>query len=917
MAKPITFLHTNIRGIRANKEELLQLIKEQNVTVASINETFLNSNTKLQIPGFNILRRERPTGNRGGVALLIKEDVEFSEITFTLTDQELNHNEYVATRLFLNNNTTLLTASIYCPPGTTPSPQLITKLTHNHNQVILMGDFNAKHTDFNCKSTNQSGRVLSDIINNTNLVLLNNNEPTHIHCTRSITTTDILDLILCSPDLASKLLTFSVSHDIGSDHLPVTASFSLQLHQPPARKIFNYKKANWEKFKTNIRTKITSSQPMDLNQMAAHMGHILRQAREETIPTITQKPPQKQLPPHILKLITIKRKKRRQFIRTRTPAIKTEVNRLQNQIKQQLILHKQKQWDNFYRDLNNNTNPRTFWKKIKAINGNMTNNITPALKSNGQTFHRNSDKANLFRDHLQNVHSNHTDPNFDPEWENTVNKANQDQTFNSHSTLTLPMTPADHPLTRPVTLCEIKTHLEKTKNKAPGEDQIDNILLKQSPDEYLHLLSHLFTTCLITGHFPQPWKSAIITMIPKPGKDPQLPTSYRPISLLSHIGKLFERITTTRLSNHIEHLGLIGQHQAGFRKNRSTTDNILRLSEHMHKHFHNKKELTLAIFFDIEKAFDRLWHNGLIYKLKDPRFQLPHSTINLIHNFLHNREIKIKVSTTISTPFSPEAGVPQGAVLSPLLFITYISDIYHPPPTIGHISQFADDLCYWSSSKSPQLAAKKISTCIQEIEHWSNKWRIKLNSQKTQCIMFTKKPTHRQPINISLYGNPITITKTAKFLGVTFQQNMTWTTHISNITTEARKRLNHLKALTGKKNGASPETIIKVYTSYIRSIFEYAMPSWITVSDYQLQQLQIIQNKAIKLAYRLPNYINTNYIHKISGLSTIKQRQNIISQKYFNRAIHNPSLQPIIHEAQWTTSTPLSIMLHLSHSKPP
>lgn len=125
------------------------------------------------------------------------------------------------------------------------------------------------------------------------------------------------------------------------------------------------------------------------------------------------------------------------------------------------------------------------------------------------------------------------------------------------------------------------------KNKAPGEDNVDSTLIKQAPDEYLHLLSNLFPLFLTHGHFPLPWKSAVVIMSHKPGKDPYNVTSYRQSSFRSHVGKLFERLLTQRLSSHIEEMGLLGVHQAGFRKTRSTTDNILRLSE------------------------DIMWHNGL------------------------------------------------------------------------------------------------------------------------------------------------------------------------------------------------------------------------------------------------------------------------------------------------------------------
>ncbi|XP_064862156.1 probable RNA-directed DNA polymerase from transposon BS [Oncorhynchus nerka] len=753
-----------------------------------------------------------------------------------------------------------------------------------------MGDFNAKHIDFNCNTTNTSGRVLRDILDSTNLAILNTNEPTHIHSANS--TADILDLVLCSPDLAAKLLSFSVSHDVGSDHLPVLASFSLQLQQAPEKQRYNYKKADWDKYRNCITDNITNiavptQNPKDLDQLAERIGSILIQAREETIPLTTTRPPQ-QLPPHILSLIKQKRKIRRDFIRTRAPNL-------------------QKQWTAFYHQLDTDTNPQTFWQKIKTINGDKSNNIIPVLKSQNQLIEDNKTKATLFRNHLQNVHSCPDDPLFDKDWKTIVDREMQKTVYTSNPT------PVDHPLTRSASIEEIKTHLKKTKNKAPGEDNIDSTLIKQAPDEYLHLLSNLFTACLTEGYFPLPWKSAVVTMIHKPGKDPYNVTSYRPISLLSHVGKLFERVLTQRLSGHTEEMGLLGIHQAGFRKARSTTDNILRLSEDILRNF-KKKSLTLAVFFDIEKAFDKMWHNGLCYRLADSNLKLPLSIRNIITSFLHNRTIKVKVSTAISSPFTPEAGVPQGAVLSPLLFLLYISDIYYPPPTVEQVSQFADDLCYWSSSKCPQLAAKKLQKSIEMIESWSNMWRVKLNPQKTQCVLFTKstgKKT-RKPIDLKLYGETIKVGKEAKFLGVTFQKNMSWTTHIANIEREGRKRLNHLKTLCGRKYGASPQTVLKVYTSYIRPLFEYALPAWITASPQQMNRLQTVQNMAAKMAYRLPRYISNHYVNSISGLTSINNRQSVIGQKFINRATHNPSLKEAVGQAKWTTDTPMSIMLKLT-----
>ncbi len=344
----------------------------------------------------------------------------------------------------------------------------------------------------------------------------------------------------------------------------------------------------------------------------------------------------------------------RKFIRTRSPHTKRELNKVQTTIKTQLILRRQKTWNTFYRKLDKDSNPHTFWQKIKNLNGDKENHNTPPLKYANTIVSDNKDKATLFCNHLETIHTCPNHPNFDNTWKNIVDKEISE--YNTQLTHTEHPITESHPLTNPVTTSEIQSHLKKMKNKAPGKDNIHTILIKQAPVTYLQHLGQLFTTCLTTGHFPSPWKTALVTMIHKPGKDPHNPTSNCPISLLSHIGKLFERIFASRLTNHIESLGLLAIHQAGFRKGRTTTDNILRLSEDIYRNF-NKKQITMAIFFDIEKAFDKVWHNGLIYRLLDNNLKLPQPTKSIISSFLSNRQIKVKVATSISTPFTPQAGV--------------------------------------------------------------------------------------------------------------------------------------------------------------------------------------------------------------------------------------------------------------------
>jgi len=215
--------------------------------------------------------------------------------------------------------------------------------------------------------------------------------------------------------------------------------------------------------------------------------------------------------------------------------------------------------------------------------------------------------------------------------------------------------------------------LRTTKNTSPGEDQIYYTHLKNLPISALDYLAKIYETTLKICYFPDEWNLGITILIPKPGKDLSDPKSYRPITLLSALGKTLERIIIVRLKHHLENNELIPETQAGFRKNRSTQDQLFRITQDITVAF-QRDQRVLATFFDIEKAFDKLWIEGLILKLKDA-LGLKSGTIAIILSFLTDRFVKFRVGKTLSTPLNLKAGTPQGSILSPTLFNIGVSDI--------------------------------------------------------------------------------------------------------------------------------------------------------------------------------------------------------------------------------------------------
>ena len=203
---------------------------------------------------------------------------------------------------------------------------------------------------------------------------------------------------------------------------------------------------------------------------------------------------------------------------------------------------------------------------------------------------------------------------------------------------------------------------------------------------------------------------SLITLIPKPGKPIYETTSYRPISFLPTLSKLLERMLTNRLLPLLEELKTLPDHQFGFRKQHSTVEQIHRIT-HMISQTLEKKKYCSAVFLDIQKAFDKVWHEGLLYKLKKI---LPHPYYSILKSYLNNRQFIVKCLDATSATFPIESGIPQGSVLGPLLFSIYTADL--PISNEVTIATFADDTALLATHADPTIASSTLQRSLDTME---------------------------------------------------------------------------------------------------------------------------------------------------------------------------------------------------------
>ena len=388
-------------------------------------------------------------------------------------------------------------------------------------------------------------------------------------------------------------------------------------------------------------------------------------------------------------------------------------------------------------------------------------------------------------------------------------------------------------------------------------------------------------------------------MILKPNKASNSPTSYRPISLLPVIGKLFERLISTNLTLYMIENGLINKYQCGFRTKKSTVHQLIRLAEFISKSFNKKpKGRTVSIYIDAEKAFESVWHDGLRKMTNDAK--LPSKMIRILSSFLNNRFGCIQVNECLSRKVLLTAGVPQGSILAPLLYIFFIREM--PTVISNEISSsfFADDTSYSASDNTHKNRTVFVSEHLQkiliELETLCGKWRIKLNAEKTWCQNFFINSENDNTPCLWLKGELLKYRKTCKFLGVTFDQKLTFTEHVNDIVNRSKKRLNLLKALRGQTWGASPETLLYSYRTFVRPLMDYSCILFSHSSNTLLKKLQAVETSAIKLVYRLAPWATNSYCYSLVTFTPILDRLKMQSKKFIENYKNDELIKPLLED---------------------
>ena len=367
-------------------------------------------------------------------------------------------------------------------------------------------------------------------------------------------------------------------------------------------------------------------------------------------------------------------------------------------------------------------------------------------------------------------------------------------------------------------------------SKATGPDGIGPKLLREAGPSIAPSLTRLINLCLDSAQVPQMWKHANVMPLFKKGDASQL-NNYRPVSLLPCASKILERIVFKNVYNYLRDNHILSPHQSGFQSGDSTVNQLAYLYHVFSKALDAKKDVRI-VFCDVSKAFDRVWHEGLLYKLA--KIGIGGKLLEFCKNFLSDRSQCVIVDGQQSDIGRVRAGVPQGAVSGPLYFLIYINDLTEGIKS--NIKLFADDTSLSIEVNDPVQGAEVLNRDLEKVKEWANRWLVNFSVEKTKLMTCSFRSINHPDIVFD--GKALPETSTHKHLGLTFNSDLSWSSHIKSILDSVSPMADVLKKL---KYKVDKESLEKIYFSFIRPKLEYGSFIWDNCQIGEKEELEKFQ----------------------------------------------------------------------------
>ncbi|XP_071476748.1 uncharacterized protein [Diadema antillarum] len=735
----MSVLSFNVEGISTAKQELLgDICVQKQCQVLCLQETHRGQDdNRPRVPGMKLVA-ERPH-DKYGSAIFVKTGTHVR-----------------STAVYAENNIEVITlilddvsvTSVYKPPMQVF--QLPPGLVGQHRNEILIGDFNCHSSRWGYQDTDENGELLEDWMDLNNLHLIHDSKlPPSFNSGRWRRGYNP-DLILVSSNLAPMSTKLVLDPIPKSQHRPVGLLLQavVQPEITPMRWRFNFKKADWKGFAEDLDKSIGDLEPIPekyeqfvVKVKASSRRHIPRGCRTEYVPGLSQDS------------AALYASYREKF---ETDPFSAETIAAGEELSAAISADRRKSWQDLIESVDMTHHSKKAWSTLKRINKD---------PKRAATLHT-------------------TQPTADQVAHQLLLNGKTGTREKRHKSAEYPE--ANEELCRPFTMGELDAAICTAKaGKAAGLDDIMTEQIKNLGLASKHWLLSMYNNCMERCHIPKIWRRARVIALLKPGKDAAAAKSYRPISLLCHTYKLFERLILTRLVDVVDP-SLIKE-QAGFRPGKSCVGQLLNLTQHIEDGF-QKGIITGAVFVDLSAAYDT---NGGVFDPKPKQ----------------------------------KNGLPQGSVLAPILFNIYVNDqpIHHN--TRSFI--YADDLCITTQTVDFPEAETTLTEALDNLSSYYNANHLRANPSKTQVCAFHLKNMHsNRKLKISWNGTVLEHCDNPVYLGVTLDRSLTFKSHVMKLKGKVSARNTLLRKLITSLWGANPTTIRSTALALCFSAAEYACAVW-------------------------------------------------------------------------------------------
>lgn len=864
-SKNLHIAHINAQSVPGHYSDLLASFSSAHLDALLISESFLKPSllsTQYLLPGFVLVRNDRTGKGGGGVAMYLRADLPYRVVSSSPSLYSESA-EYLFLEITVHHTKVLL-AVLYSPnlhiDYFNSLDAILSDLCPMYEHVILMGDFNT------CliKNDSRSLKLLS-LLSSFNLQVLPLSATHHFpNCAPSL-----LDLmIVSSPNNVSYhgqlTATFSY-HDL------IYLSYRIRVPKlkPQLLYLRNYKGIDLEALQRDASdldwTPLVENDDIDgkvdcfnATVLALYDQHapIRRvKVRHNPAPWITLQ---------IKELMARRDKAKSRYKRRPSELNLSYYKSLRNRCSHLCQDAKRR----YFQEQLNNRSSSDVWKFLKSV-------------GIGKSSTHQCKDVNL---NDLNKHFSTLPFSLDP----FVKAATLESLAN------LPLPQCSHFQLSDVTEDDVRKSVLAITSSAVGNDKLCSRMITPILRSLLPVLTHIFNHSFSSCSYPSVWKQAHIIPLPKTN-DPSLLTHFRPISILPFLSKVFEHIVHRQLSFFLTSNSLISPFQSGFRSGHSTVSALLKVTDDIRWAMENKS-LTVLVLLDFSSAFNSVDFDILLGILKSINFSS--SALAWFSSYLRGRSQCVRLEDSFSDWCSLTEGVPQGSVLSPLLFSIFINFVTRVISSSFHL--YADDLQLYR-----HFTVADAGTAIAAMNHdlacisaWAQSFGLQLNPTKSQAMIIGSRFVRNAAVVASLMplyldGVLIEYTETAKDLGVIIDSNLSWRAQVNEVSRKVHFSFHSLKCL---QSLLPFKTKISLAQTLIQPIIDYADACYLDATEELLNKLERLQNLCIRFVFGLRKYDHVSHLRKELKWLPIRLRRNTRILCLLFNILHNPSYPTYLRE---------------------